>query len=65
MIRYLTTLKDQAVKLYEAIKELEKLPMRNFQGDFYEEKEEKPVRIKRQTTTSVEDLRPQRPDKAE
>ncbi|MNL78344.1 hypothetical protein D3C87_2047050 [compost metagenome] len=57
MPNFFSTLKDKIVKIYDVIQELNDIPMRNFSGEFYEEKvREKKVR--RETKTKVEDLRP-------
>lgn len=59
---FLIAIKDRFVLVYEKIKELDQIPMRNFSGEFYEEKEtkkQKPAR--RLNNVKVEDLRPPRP----
>ncbi|UXR66215.1 hypothetical protein EZJ49_08130 [Bdellovibrio bacteriovorus] len=60
MTRTLFYLKTQLIKAYEFIKELDQIPMRNFHGDFYEEKSKTP-RASRQNKVKVEDLRPKPP----
>lgn len=57
MRQTLLNLKNQLIKAYEFIKELDQIPMRNFHGDFYEEKS-KPPKARRQNKVKVEDLRP-------
>ncbi|MNK06289.1 hypothetical protein D3C87_241830 [compost metagenome] len=57
MIKFLTALKMQAIKIYDFIQELNDIPMKNFSGDFYEEKKRQ-ARVPRKTKTKVEDLRP-------
>nr|BFD63618.1 hypothetical protein BdHM001_22990 [Bdellovibrio sp. HM001] len=57
MRQTLLNLKNQLIKAYEFIKELDQIPMRNFQGDFYEEKSKTP-KAHRQNKVKVEDLRP-------
>lgn len=67
MMRLLASLKDQVVKAYDYILELEKMPMRAFQDDdFGGGPEEKKVpKAKRQNKVKVEDLRPQKPSDKE
>lgn len=60
MMRTLVSLKNRLIKAYEFIKELDQIPMRNFHGDFYEEKPKTP-KAPRQNKVKVEDLRPQPP----
>lgn len=57
MRQTLLNLKNQLIKAYEFIKELDQIPMRNFHGDFYEEKPKTP-KARRQNKVKVEDLRP-------
>ena len=59
MIKMLAALKVRAVKLYDTIKELDQMPMRMIQGEFYEEKKVE-VRVQRKNNVSVDDLRPKR-----
>ena len=61
MKKAFANLKMQIFKAYEVIKELDQLPMRNMQGEFYEEKSKVP-RVQRKNNVSLEDLRPQRHD---
>lgn len=63
MMRLLANLKDQVVKAYDYILELEKMPMRAFQDeDFADGPDTKKVpKAKRQNKVRVEDLRPQKP----
>lgn len=63
MMRLLANLKDQVVKVYDYILELEKMPMRAFQDDdFGDGTEAKKIpKAKRQNKVKVEDLRPQKP----
>lgn len=61
MKKAFANLKMQIFKAYEFIKELDQLPMRNMQGEFYEEKKKTP-RAQRKNNVSLEDLRPQRYD---
>lgn len=60
-MKFVTDIKNRLVKIYADIKSLDEMPMRMIQGEFYEEKKVE-VRVKRQTNTKVEDLRPQRRD---
>ena len=54
---------DRVVLVYEKIKELDQIPMRNFSGEFYEEKESKKTKPAARTNqVKVEDLRPPRKD---
>ncbi|WP_373997816.1 hypothetical protein [Bdellovibrio bacteriovorus] len=60
MMRSLAALKDRVFKIYEMIKELDQMPMRNLRGDFYDAEEPKKVkRAPRKNNVRVEDLRPQ------
>ncbi|WP_413568277.1 hypothetical protein ACLWBD_11595 [Bdellovibrio sp. HCB117] len=60
MMRSLAALKDRVFKIYEMIKELDQMPMRNLRGDFYESEEPKKIkRAPRKNNVRVEDLRPQ------
>jgi hypothetical protein len=61
MKRSLAAVKDRLVKVYDYILELEKLPMRAFHGEDYEEKEKEAPRVRRQNKVKVEDLRPKKP----
>jgi hypothetical protein len=63
MMRLLANLKDQVVKAYDYILELEKMPLRAFQDDdFGDGPDTKKVpKAKRQNKVKVEDLRPKRP----
>ncbi len=61
MKKAFANLKMQLIKAYEFIKELDQLPMRNMQGEFYEEKT-KTSRAPRKNKVSLQDLRPQRHD---
>lgn len=62
MMRLLANLKDQVVKVYDYILELEKMPMRAFQDDFDEGPPAKKIpKAKRQNKVRVEDLRPAKP----
>lgn len=57
----LLRIKDQVLKLYNYIKELERIPFRGFNDDFYDEEDAKPLkRAPRKNNVKVEDLRPQR-----
>lgn len=60
MMQTLANLKNRLIKAYEFIKELDQIPMRNFHGDFYEEKPKSPP-ARRQNNVKVEDLRPEPP----
>lgn len=60
MMRLLASLKDQVVKAYDYILELEKMPMRAFQDDDFDDgpEEKKVPKAKRLNKVKVEDLRP-------
>ncbi|MEK2646084.1 hypothetical protein [Bdellovibrio sp. BCCA] len=59
MIRVLTSLKNQLIKFYNIIKELDQMPMRRLQGEFYEEERKEP-RVRRKNDVKVEDLFPKK-----
>ena len=59
MKRSLAAVKDRLVKVYDYILELEKIPMRAFHGEDYEEKK-KEAPVRRKNKVKVEDLRPQK-----
>lgn len=59
MTRILTSLKNNVIKLYETIKELDQMPMRRLQGEFYEEERKEP-RVRRKNDVKVEDLFPKK-----
>ena len=62
MMRLLANLKDQVVKAYDYILELEKMPMRAFHDDFDDGPPARKIpKAKRQNKVRVEDLRPQKP----
>ncbi|NUN06009.1 MAG: hypothetical protein HUU57_09620 [Bdellovibrio sp.] len=61
MKKVFANLKMHILKVYELIKELDQLPMRNMQGEFYEENKKTP-RVPRKNNVSLEDLRPRRED---
>ncbi|AFY02528.1 hypothetical protein [Bdellovibrio bacteriovorus] len=60
MIRKLSLLKNRVVQFYDFLKAMDEMPMRRLLGDFYEEKEPRRKAVRRETKTSVEDLRPQK-----
>lgn len=60
MKRKLVALKNSLVGYYETLKALDEMPMRRLLGDFYEEKEPRQKPARRETKTSVEDLRPKK-----
>ncbi|MFV8258769.1 hypothetical protein ACNQKP_13255 [Bdellovibrio bacteriovorus] len=60
MIRKLNQLKNRVVQFYDFLKAMDEMPMRRLLGDFYEEKEPRHKPVRRETKTSVEDLRPQK-----
>lgn len=62
MKRFFINIKEQALKLHNLIKELDKIPFRALQGDFYDEEEAQQAKpAPRKNNVKVEDLRPQRP----
>jgi len=61
MMRLLANLKNQVVKAYNYILELEKMPMRAFQDDFDEGPAKEVPKAKRKNKVKVEDLRPKKP----
>ncbi|KHD88385.1 MAG: hypothetical protein OM95_09640 [Bdellovibrio sp. ArHS] len=59
MRKTLAALKGRVLKVYEVIKELDQIPLRNLRGDFYEAESPKKIkRVPRQNKVRVEDLRP-------
>lgn len=58
MIRKFNQLKNRVVEFYDFLKAMDEMPMRRLLGDFYEEKEKRHKPARRETKTSVEDLRP-------
>lgn len=55
----LAKIKEQALKLNDFLKKMEQMPMRGFQGDFYDDDDSKPApRAPRKNNVKVEDLRP-------
>jgi len=62
MMRFLVTVKNNLVKAYEFIKELDQIPWRNLQGEFYDDEKPRKTKIRRENKVKVEDLRPQRED---
>lgn len=62
MKRFLISIKEQAVKLHNFIKEMDQIPFRGLHGEFYDEEDAKRVKpVPRKNEVKVEDLRPQRP----
>lgn len=61
MMRVLAKLKANVIKIYEIIKELDQMPMRRMQGEFYEEERKEP-RVHRKNNVKVEDLFPKKQD---
>nr|WP_295899669.1 hypothetical protein [uncultured Bdellovibrio sp.] len=59
MIRVLANLKNNVIKIYNLIKELDQMPMRRLQGEFYEEERKEP-RVRRKNNVKVEDLFPKK-----
>lgn len=61
MKRLLINIKEQVLKLHNFIRELDQIPMRGFQGDFYDEEEAHTTKpAPRKNNVKVEDLRPQK-----
>ncbi|MFV3408668.1 hypothetical protein [Bdellovibrio bacteriovorus] len=58
MVRKFNQLKKRVVEFYDFLKAMDEMPMRRLLGDFYEEKEPRRKPVRRETKTSVEDLRP-------
>lgn len=58
MILMFKNLKNRVIEFYDFLKAMDEMPMRRLLGDFYEEKEPKHKPVRRETKTSVEDLRP-------
>ena len=58
MVRKFNQLKKRLVEFYDFLKAMDEMPMRRLLGDFYEEKEPRRKPVRRETKTSVEDLRP-------
>lgn len=62
MKQFLISVKEQVLKICALIKELDQIPTRLLQGDFYDERETKPLKpAPRKNNVKVEDLRPQKP----
>ncbi|MGE5086139.1 MAG: hypothetical protein ACM3MG_07530 [Bacillota bacterium] len=59
-MRIFIPLKNHLNKIYNFIKELEQIPLRNFSDDFESDSKTKPVRAQRSNPVKVEDLRPPR-----
>lgn len=59
-MRILSTIKNRLIKIYNLIKELEQIPLRNFSEDFDSESKSEPARAKRTNPVTVEELRPPR-----
>ena len=62
-MQILGSIKDRLIKIYNFIKELEQIPLRNFSDDFDSDSKPELPRAKRTNQVKVEDLRP--PRKAE
>lgn len=62
MMRTLAAVKDRLGKVYEYIVELERMPVRLWQGEDYEEEKKPAVRVNRKNKVRVEDLRPSKPE---
>lgn len=58
-MQILINIKNQIIKLYDLIKELDQMPMRRLQGEFYEEERKEP-RVRRKNNVKVEDLFPKK-----
>ncbi|ASD62917.1 hypothetical protein [Bdellovibrio bacteriovorus] len=58
MVRKFNQLMKRVVEFYDFLKAMDEMPMRRLLGDFYEEKEPRRKPVRRETKTSVEDLRP-------
>ncbi len=58
MVRKFNQVKKRVVEFYDFLKAMDEMPMRRLLGDFYEEKEPRRKPVRRETKTSVEDLRP-------
>lgn len=62
MKRFLINVREQVLKICVLIKELDQIPTRLLQGEFYDESEAKQLKpAPRKNNVKVEDLRPQKP----
>lgn len=57
---FLGSIKNRLIKIYNIIKELEQIPVRNFSDDFDSDSKHEPAKAKRTNQVKVEDLRPPR-----